>query len=112
MDYNIEMIVLLVASVAAVAFGSGLWIAAKKPYTMRPAKYTVPYQWVYQPNGEYRENMYDTVADNILHPDFMYHMQNKPMVNDLGEYGLPRHNTKINHSMPVTQMYRRSNIYL
>lgn len=106
------MIVLLIASVALVGFGGGLWFVSKRPYTQKVTKYTVPPQWIYQPQGEYRDITYDTVADNLQHPDFMYHMQNKPMLNDLGEYGVPRHNVKVNHSTPITQLYRYENIYM
>lgn len=102
---------LVVAAGAMIVIGGGLWYMASRPYK-NVTKYTIPPQLINQADGRYRQTMYESVADNLDHPDFKYHLHQSPTWQDLGTYGMPRTQMKLNPSSALMELYRTDNLFL
>lgn len=94
--------------------GALLWLAAKTPYKTiaQKVKNLIPYSWINTEQGTFKQTTFDTMADNLMHPDFTNNVATMfaPSVQDWGVHGQLRQNIRLYPFSNVTQVYRTGNL--
>lgn len=90
----------------AVLFGGGLFKSGG------PTGMGQEYSRMITNGRYYRQNMFEPIRDNLLHPDFQNNLDGIQTVQDLGTYGIPRVGFKPHAGAAITQIYRTDNLFL